>query len=326
MSTASLVFFDLLADRQGRPAALLLAGTALPPAGQAGCAACPELAQRYPCFFPDNSSAEAAAAWSVHGWSALSIDQLADAGEVFSGDWAPRAGWVRGNWYLMPAPAAAANQAASRALALRLMELVASDGPTDEIETLLRRDPRLSYHLLRLVNSAGVGGGRRVTSVNHAIMLLGRQQLRRWLNLMLFAARDGDPRSGMLLARAAVRARLMEALAGVLGLDKMHQEQAFISGLFSLLGVLFGTPLAQLLPVLALCQTVQTALLAREGELGALLLTIEAAEAGDFEVLGQHLKALQLPAEEWGRSVLAAHLWMLDVIAETTEMADRNHV
>ena len=100
------------------------------------------------------------------------------------------------------------------------------------IETLLRCEPTLSYNLLRLVNSLGSSSGRRVTSFSQALLILGRQQLRRWLNLMLFAARQGDVRPAMLLARA------LELLARSVGLDKHTQEQGFMIGLFSLLGVL----------------------------------------------------------------------------------------
>jgi EAL and modified HD-GYP domain-containing signal transduction protein len=68
-----------------------------------------------------------------------------------------------------PAKAVGA-QAASRALALQGAAGVA-DADTHEIEALLRQDPTLSYHLLKLVNSLGMGTGRRVTSFSQAILI-----------------------------------------------------------------------------------------------------------------------------------------------------------
>ncbi|MDB5755929.1 MAG: hypothetical protein JWR56_2357, partial [Massilia sp.] len=193
----------------------------------------------------------------------------------------------------------------------------AADADTHEIEALLRRDPTLSYNLLRLVNSLGMSTGRRITSFSQALLILGRQQLRRWLNLMLFAARQGDMRSAMLLARVALRARALELLAKSRGLDKNTQEQGFMTGMFSLLGVLFGMALPELLAPLALGEAVHAALLRREGELASLLTLLETAERGDLDGVGAQLEMLQIPREEFNQAVLDAACWMQGALRES---------
>lgn len=316
-SNATPLFFPLLADRKGRPAALTLAAGGPPP--DLGAAHWSALGRRFPCFHDDGIDVALVSSLQAAGWSVLDGTKVRRIDGAFRSDAAPGVAWIAGDWCLAAPADASDNQGASRALALQLVQLVAADGDTHDIEALLRRDARLSYHLLRLVNSPGVGGGRRVTSFAQAILILGRQQLRRWLNLMLFAARDGDVRCAMLLGRVAVRSRMMELLARELGLDKMHQDQAFMAGLFSLLGVLFGAPLADLLQPLAVSDTVARALLRGEGELGALASLVIAAEAGQFDVVAQHLQQLQLPADQFNRIVLESNLWMLDVIGEMTD-------
>jgi len=201
-------------------------------------------------------------------------------------------------------------------LALQLVQLVSNDAENHEIESVLRNDPTLSYHLLKLVNSLGMGTGRKITSFNQAILILGRVQLRRWLNLMLFAAREGDMRSPMLLARVSVRARMLELLARETGQGKAAQEQAFMAGMFSLLGVLFGMPLEELLKPLNIGDAAQQALLHRRGDLGELLCVVEEAERGDFAGLAQRLEALQLAPGDFNDIVAEATLWMLDVTSE----------
>ena len=69
----------------------------------------------------------------------------------------------------------------SRGLLLKLMTLVTSDADTDEIEALIKRDPNLSYQLLRLVNSVAFAPGKKIASFGQAIALLGRRQLQRHL-------------------------------------------------------------------------------------------------------------------------------------------------
>lgn len=312
------VFLHLLADRGGRPAALVLdargalAAATLPP-GLAG------LAARLPCLFPAGVPEDAATALAQAGWQCLAQAEVARADAPFDGTLAAGVRYVEGDWALAPPARPPGQQGASRALALQLVELVNRDADTHEIEALLRRDPTLSYHLLRLVNSLGVSGGaRKVTSFAQAILILGRQQLRRWLNLMLFAAREGDVRSAMLLARVSVRARLMELLARAAGLDRHHQEQAFMTGMFSLLGVLFGSPLRDVLAPLALGPAVQGALLDGAGELGTLLALVQAAERNADEALAVALQALQLDVGVFNALAVEANLWMLGVIQEAS--------
>lgn len=309
---ASPVFLRILADRRGAPAALLLdAGAALDPGFIERSA---DLASRVASLFaPGRPEAEALIA---AGWRELAAGSLCRVDEPFAGELlAPGVQWVDGDWCLRAPGRPTATQAASRTLALQLVEKVARDADTHEIEALLRQDPALSYQLLRVVNSLGVGAGRRITSFAQALMILGRQQLRRWLNLMLFAARDGDVRSGMLLARVAVRARAMELLARERGCDKLTQEQAFMTGMFSLLGALFGMPLSDVLAPLSLGDAIEQALLGHAGELGALLGLMESAEQG-ADLAGM-LDGLQLDAGAFNDAVLDATGWMLGALRES---------
>ncbi len=318
------LFLQLLADRRGMPAGLVLDAAAGPGRLPAPLlAALAELADALPCHYRAGLPAAAAGALAGAGWQPLPASRVLHTDIPFRAELPADVDWLEGDWPLaMPVRSAgsqAGAQAASRALALQLVQLVNEDADTHAIEALLRRDPTLSYHLLRLVNSLGIGTGRKVTSFAQAILILGRQQLRRWLNLMLFAAREGDVRSAMLLARVAVRARLMELLARAAGLDKHTQEQAFMTGMFSLLGALFGSPLADVLAPLAIGDAVERALLAQQGELGELLALVAAAERRDFGAVALALKAVQLPADEFGALVAEAYLWMLSVTDAAAE-------
>jgi len=321
MTSATPVFFHLLADRGGVPGALLFDCPAVAASAVVDIAPLAALAANFPCVFHADAPVAVAAGLGEAGWQPLAPEGVHRSDDAFSTSLPPAVQWVTGDWCLAPPLKNPGNKGASRALALQLVQLVAADADTHEIEALLRRDPTLSYHLLRLVNSLGVGTSRRVTSFAQALLILGRQQLRRWLNLMLFAAGEGDVRSAMLLARVAVRARAMESLARALGLDKQMQEMAFMTGMFSLLGILFGRPLAEVLQPLAIGELVQAALLSHQGELGALLTVIETAEAGRLGDVAAQLAALQLGVDEFNAIVIDANGWMLGVLGESASHA-----
>ena len=316
-----LVFFRVLAERGGKPAGMLIdvgAGDAAallplfdtePFLGLGGTLAC--------CYRPLVDPA-LAAALQLAGWNDVAPGSLCRADDRLVSDHLPPAAvWVDGDWCMAPPPKSSGAQAVSRANALQMVQLVAADADTHEIEALLRRDPTLSYNLLRLVNSLGMGTGRRITSFSQALLLLGRTQLRRWLNLMLFAARQGDVRSAMLLARVAMRARALELLAKSRGLDKNTQEQGFMTGMFSLLGVLFGMPLTEVLAPLALGEAVHAALLRREGDLGTLLMLFETAERGDLDGVASQLDALQISHDDFNLAMVDAASWMQGAMRES---------
>ncbi|MCK7580263.1 MAG: hypothetical protein MZV65_34560 [Chromatiales bacterium] len=81
-----------------------------------------------------------------------------------------------------------------------------------------------------------------------------------------------------MIKLAMIRARMCERLARAPGL----QGQAFITGLFSVLDALMDVPMAVLLDNLALRAPIRFALLAREGELGALLQQVLWYERGEW--------------------------------------------
>lgn len=316
-----------LADSHRRVAALRLAPVGPLSLDQLQTLDLAPLAALLPCIVVSDSApvfAEEPMAWLVKaGCTCATADTLA---RLVSPDSAPlpaKVRYVTGDWYLQPLPKPLPQQTASRALALKLAKLVATDADTFEIENIFRHEPTLSYNLLRLVNSPGMGTGRRIDSLAQAIMILGRRQLRRWLNLLLFSSQRDDPRAPLLLAHVTVRARLLEQLAHECGWDKDQQERAFMAGMFSLLGVMFGMPLPEVLLPLNLDSAMTGALLRHEGELGALLALAEALEHGDATAALPHLHTFFAPSlsPNIDQLIIDAHVWMLGLLQSDRESA-----
>ena len=328
MSLHALLFPHLLADQKLSPGAVLLETgegdtNALLPLIASGCIT--GLTAAFPCLvgrrLADTMSPELSKAL-LDGGCQVMTESPHQSDEQTRPVFPPTAHWLIGDWYLAPPAKASGRQAASRSLSLKLLQLVALDADTCEIEAIFRHDPVLAYHLLRLVNSIGVGVGRTVSSFSQAILILGRQQLKRWLNLMLFAASQDDYRSAMLLARVAARARSMELLARAVGLDRATQEHAFMAGMLSMLGTLFGMTLTNVLSPLKLSEALTTAVLHHTGELGSLLQTVECGERADEAGLTDLLSTLNLTADDYNRITLEAYQWMLGIIQEKQDRAD----
>jgi EAL and modified HD-GYP domain-containing signal transduction protein len=178
---------------------------------------------------------------------------------------------------------------------MRLLGMVMTDADTPELEQVFKQNPDLSLTLLRLVNSVAVGSRTRITSLSQALVLLGRSQLQRWLQLLMYAiASSPDARfPSPLLVLAATRGKLMEQLAAKApGTPAALRDQAFLTGIMSLVSALLGLPLPEILKTLPLPDDVRIALLDRTGLLGELLMLVEALEQTDADQVAARVHAL----------------------------------
>jgi EAL and modified HD-GYP domain-containing signal transduction protein len=177
---------------------------------------------------------------------------------------------------------------------LRMLSLAMGDAEVREIEEEFKRHPNLAVNLLRLVNSAAAGMRQPVTSLRHALVMMGRKQLRVWLQLLLYTADRGSASTqSPLLHLAAVRGKLMELMVArraVHGADSA--ELAFITGILSLMDVLLEMPHSEILKEMPLPTPVATALVQREGEYAELLTLAEGLERDDRAAVARSLKRI----------------------------------
>jgi len=198
---------------------------------------------------------------------------------------------------------------------MKLMGLLLGDADTAEIEEALKPEPGLTVNLLRMTNSVGSGTTETITSMRHAITVLGRRQLQRWLQLLVFASGKGAGSNNPLLLLAATRGRLMELLAGEQRpSDNTFADQAFMTGIMSLMPALVSLPIEEIIAPLGLADSMRDALCGGSGPLGALLRLAEGSESGDLDELPRLLgdlpglgpKALnraQTQALQWANSI-----------------------
>ena len=168
---------------------------------------------------------------------------------------------------------------------LKLMALIEADSDSTVIESALKEEPSLTMDLLRLTNSAASAVQHRITSIGHAITVLGRQRLQRWLQLLLFARlAPGFSFPSPLLQLAATRARFMEIAAeSIAKSDKALPGRAFLTGVISLMSALLAQPMHTIVEHLDIGSDIWDAVLHHKGPLGALLEITERWEHGDYE-------------------------------------------
>jgi EAL and modified HD-GYP domain-containing signal transduction protein len=196
---------------------------------------------------------------------------------------------------------------------LKLLSLVVQDADTREIEEIFRQEPKLSYNLLRLVNSVAVGPKTPITGFSQAITVLGRRQLQRWLQLLIYANQFGrGNQPNPLMQLAAARGRQLELLTASLTPQSdiaNAGEAAFMVGIFSLLDTLLHMPMSEILSSLPLSPTITAALRDRDGLLGELLAAVIAGNAGDLKTAAESLKRAGVSPEKHLDAQVGAYSW-----------------
>lgn len=225
--------------------------------------------------------------------------------------------YFQGYYFARPAILGGQKLGQSQAALMRLLALVLQDAETSQLENALKQQPGLAFNLLRLTNSVATGVRMKITSLRHAITVLGRRQLQRWLQLVIYTNPDGKEFPSPLMHLAATRGRMIELLASrVRPGDREFEGHAFLTGIMSLMPALLGVPMENVLQGLPLDNSVVEALTSRNGELGALLSLAESLEQHDNETTRQLAQRLGLSAGVVNTHLTQALAWASNIGVE----------
>lgn len=221
--------------------------------------------------------------------------------------------YFQGYYFARPTILAGKKLSPSQRVIMQLMAHFVSDADMSEIARVIKQDASLSLTLLRLANRSAFGAARQIDSLGQALTALGRHQLQRWLQILLYAETGGaGGLASPLLMLATTRGRLLELIAEKIRPgDRDIADTAFTVGVMSLMDALFNSPMDEILQQFPVASEVKDALLTRSGLYGDMLRLVEHIERveDDAAMAAALLKKLQLSAEAFHALQLAAFNW-----------------
>ena len=164
------------------------------------------------------------------------------------------------------------------------------------LEDIFKKDPTLSFLLIKFINNPLVNKAHKINSIRHALSYLGELMVRRFVAIISLAGLNSDKPNELLnlsLSRAKYCELVDDAIQG-----RSDAMAAFLVGLFSLIDVILSKPMTELLISLELDEAITNALIEHKGTFWTLLLSSKAIESGDWIALFDHSATLQISKEQ----------------------------
>jgi EAL and modified HD-GYP domain-containing signal transduction protein len=193
-----------------------------------------------------------------------------------------------------------------------LRELQAPELDFQGLERVIKHDLSLSVKLLKFLNSAAFGWRGRVTSLKHALVLLGERPFRKWASLIAVVGLTDDRPPELALVSLA-RARLAEQLCPLCGLGGRELD-AFLIGLLSALDAMVGRPLPELLAEINVSADIDAAILRQDTPLGTLRALTVAYEAGAWADVTALAGKLRVPEDALPELARRAMEWASETL------------
>lgn len=192
-----------------------------------------------------------------------------------------------------------------------ILQLLNDEFDVNRVENIIKADLSISYRLIRFLNSAAFSFVQNITSIKQAIMLLGKDELKRWLTLVVMSEMQADDNEEIINS-TIIRARLCELIA-----EKVIKEKsslAFFVGLFSNLDYLINRNMREIVKELSVDQEVKFALIGKENILRDILMLVKAYEEMDKEKIDYYATKIKIDKQLLFNLYLQAIEWLNQIV------------
>jgi c-di-GMP-related signal transduction protein len=219
----------------------------------------------------------------------------------------------QGYFFSKPVIKSGPRLAPSQVACIRLLQAVFKEQcDYRELNEIVSGDLSLTYRMLRLANSPYFSFQKEITSILHAITLLGCDGMKKFVSLVAIGTSLGN-KSPELGFSCLIRAKMGEELAPRIGYAEALASP-FLTGLFSSLDALLDCPMNEVVAQLPIAQDVKSALLGQRNILRATLDAIIAYERGDWDQFAQAAATLKLKEGEFPLLYSSAVDWAGKII------------
>ncbi len=195
-----------------------------------------------------------------------------------------------------------------------LRELAHPDNDGDRLEAILSSDPGLSFRLLKYLNSAAFFRLNTITSLSHAMAVMGQNPLRKWLMAVVLSDMTHTPLGREVSFQSLTRARFLELLTRCTGGLPYGPDSMFMLGLFSRMDALMGQSMTEVAAQLPLDGDLLAALRGQPGQPGKMLALLADLEHGSWNTALPIFTGLKINPADAARNYAASLAWAKDIL------------
>ena len=176
------------------------------------------------------------------------------------------------------------------------------------LSAAISKDASISYRLLVFLNSAAFSFPTEITSIDHAVVILGWQQIKTWLRIAILNDLAPSPTKTELVKLSSQRSTFFKLAAQRSGYKAHDPDKLFLLGLFSLLEPLMDMPITDLVMNLPVDDGIKAGLCREKNVYSLWIEMASRMESGHWSFLDRILSYLKLDPHAVAKSYYDAHL------------------
>lgn len=226
----------------------------------------------------------------------------------------------QGSFFKTPEKVSIRKISSNEAARFHLMKIIEEDDPDfDKLAETIQTDVSISLRLLTYLNSAAFGFRRKISSIRQAITLLGWENTKRWLRVIILSDVSQHKYAQDLVLLSSQRGKFLESVIRDHDFWDFSPDSLFLLGIFSLLDTLLGMPMNKVVEYLPLDDKLKAALCRdSNSEYYPLLKLAEHLEDAEWEMADRMIQKLSMNQAKVKTAFHAAVDWANEMASMQT--------
>lgn len=229
--------------------------------------------------------------------------------------------YFQGYFFSKPQVVASKTTSGMKYQYIRIKDEMQNDEPDfGVIEKIIESDVDMSYKILKLVNTFSLKS--EVSSIRHAISILGIREIDKWINfLMVQNFVQDEPSEFMKIS--VIRSKFAELICSNSRMSG-QRYQASLAGLFSLIDVILGKSMEKILSEIPMKEDVKKAIIGdKSSSLYPIMNIILSYEKAKWESLDKSCKKIGIDVNKIPELYIEAVDWANKYVFEIQKIEDQ---
>jgi len=223
--------------------------------------------------------------------------------------------YFQGYFFSKPEVIPGRKLSASQTTKIKLLkELNESDADLDRLIEIIQTDLSISYRLLQYINSARFGLRGKIESIQRAASMLGRQNLKQWLQVILLSDVNTTDKAQELVRISVQRGRFLQLLSDTCK-TPFGSDGMFLLGFFSMLDAILDQFMDVVLQDIPLDAGIKQALTEAGAPNSIWIGLLDELDRCNWAGLASRAGQLGIPLELIGKLSLEAAAWTNEVMS-----------